>query len=183
MERALLDYLPDYLREYPEIRAIMEAEQGAVDDLWADLYAVLDGMYISTAGDAYLARWEAVLRIDAKPTSTLDERRFSLLARLNENLPYTLNRLRQQLSTLCGAEGYRVALNPGAYTLGVKVDLGVKSKYNDVAALLERMVPANIIIDLSLLYNTHEVLSGFTHAQLAAYTHHELREEVLSVAR
>lgn len=182
MERALLDYLPDYLHEYAEIRAIMAAQQGTVDQLWADLYAVLDGMYIATAGDAYLARWEAVLRIDAKPTATLDERRFSLLARLNENLPYTMNMLHQQLRTLCGAEGYRIILDAGAYTLGVKVDLGVKSKYNDVAALLERMVPANMIIDLSLLYNTHEVLGQYTHGQLAAYTHRELREEVINVA-
>ena len=33
---------------------------------------------------------------------------------------------------------------------------------------------------LSLLYNRHSLLAGYTHARLAEYTHEQLRSEVLS---
>ena len=45
--------------------------------------------------------------------------------------------------------------------------------------MLEKMSPLNMLIDLSLLYNSHKILSGFTHRQLNQYTHKQLREEVL----
>ena len=182
MERQLLEYLPDHMRAFLEMHALLQAEQPTMDQLWADLYAVLDGLYIETAGGPALRRWEVVLGVEAKPTATLEERQFALLARLNENLPYTLNRLHQQLTTLCGPKGYRLAMIAKEYTLQVKVDLGVKSKYGDVEALLERMVPANMLIHLSLLYNTHMVLGRYTHEQLGQYTQRDLREEVISNA-
>ncbi|MEG2372762.1 MAG: hypothetical protein RSB36_08290, partial [Hydrogenoanaerobacterium sp.] len=40
------------------------------------------------------------------------------------------------------------------------------------------VVPANIVIDLSLLYNKNETLSHFTNARLSKFTHKQLRETV-----
>lgn len=44
--------------------------------------------------------------------------------------------------------------------------------------MLDEVVPANLIIDFGLLYNTHEILGRFTHEQLSKYTHQKLREDV-----
>ena len=49
-----------------------------------------------------------------------------------------------------------------------------------VKEMLEEVIPANMEIDLSLLYNQHETLAKFTHKELAKYTHRQIREEVLS---
>ena len=51
---------------------------------------------------------------------------------------------------------------------------------SDAAALLDRVVPVNLTVDLSLRYNQHQTLLGRTHAALAAYTHDQLRNEVLA---
>ena len=51
---------------------------------------------------------------------------------------------------------------------------------SDTAALLDRVVPVNLTVDLSLRYNQHQTLLGRTHAALAAYTHDQLRNEVLA---
>lgn len=63
--------------------------------------------------------------------------------------------------------------------LRLRVDLSAKANYNDVVAMLQRVTPANILLDMDLLYNTHEVLSAFTHEQLAAFTHDQMRGEKL----
>lgn len=60
----------------------------------------------------------------------------------------------------------------------IRVMLKVKQNYDDVETLLNRIVPENLVLDLSLMYNQHQTLAAFTHAQLAAYTHYFLRNEV-----
>lgn len=74
--------------------------------------------------------------------------------------------------------GHTVAMVGSTFTLTVRVMLKVKQNYDDVETLLNRIVPENLVLDLSLMYNQHQTLAAFTHAQLAAYTHYFLRNEV-----
>ena len=74
--------------------------------------------------------------------------------------------------------GHTVAMVGSTFTLTVRVMLKVKQNYDDVETLLNRIVPENLVLDLSPMYNQHQTLAAFTHAQLAAYTHYFLRNEV-----
>ena len=40
-----------------------------------------------------------------------------------------------------------------------------------------------MLIDLSLLYNSHKILSGFTHRQLNQYTHKMTKNLILNKTR
>ena len=42
--------------------------------------------------------------------------------------------------------------------------------------LIEKTVPLNISVEVSLLYNTHKMITGKTHKELSKYTHIELKE-------
>lgn len=70
-------------------------------------------------------------------------------------------------------------MEEGTYQLFVKIGLAAKNNFNDVEALLNRVVPQNMVVSLLQLYNTHADLGRYTHAQLAAYNHDQLRNEVL----
>lgn len=179
MDRRLTDYLPDILKPVRELKAACAGQQGALEQVWAAAEAALDDQFIRDAAEHGIARRERLLGILPKGTDTLEDRRFRVRARMNETLPYTLPALREMLAALCGDEGYTAELGRGDYTLTVRVALAAKSNYGDVAELLERVTPVNLAIDLSLMYNRHETLSRFTHAQLAAHTYEELRNEVL----
>lgn len=176
MERQLIGYLPDIVRGYAEFQAIMASEQPEVERAWQAADGLLEDQFLLTAGDAGLARWEAMLGIVPKATESLEDRRFRLLTRLNEELPYTLTQLRSILHTLCGAGNFSAQVED--YTLDVKLGLAAKNNYNDVAALLERVSPQNLVLRLSQLYNTHQEAGHFTHAQLAERTHEQIRNEV-----
>lgn len=84
-----------------------------------------------------------------------------------------------QLTTLCGKDGYTLELKNEEYTLLVKVALTAKANFEDVGDLLGRIVPANLIIDLSLKYNQHKTLKKLTHKELAARRHAAIRNEVI----
>jgi hypothetical protein len=147
--------------------------------LWSAIEDAINDQFVNDATENGVARWESILEIVPKGTETLEVRKFRIISRLNEQLPYTYGKLKQQLKTLCGEDGYALELLNNEYKLIVRVELTVKGKFNEVGSLLNRTVPANMIIDLSLIYNQHSLLSSFTHNQLSNYTHYKLRNEVI----
>lgn len=179
MRKKLQDYLPPILLKTYEFPLLCDTEQPEIDRLRDATDAVLDAQFISTAGETAIARYEKIFGITPMDTDTLDERRFRVLAKINAQLPFSVRRLRQQLETLCGTDGYKLELDGDRYTLTVKVALTAKRNQQAVEELLADIVPANMVCTTSLLYNQHADLTRFTHAQLALLTHFAIREEVL----
>lgn len=179
MRKKLQDYLPEILLKTYEFPLLCDTEQPEFDRLSAAADETLSDQFVETAGERGLARYEQIFGITPMDTDTLDERRFKVLAKINAQLPFSVRRLRQQLATLCGDDGYKLELDGGKYTLTVKVALTAKRNQQAVEELLADIVPANMVCTTSLLYNQHADLTRFTHAQLALLTHFEIREEVL----
>lgn len=179
MRKKLNEYLPSILLKTYEFPLLCKTEQPEFDRLNAAATAVLDAQFVTTAGERGIARYEKIFKITSMDTDTLDERRFRVLARINAQLPFSVRRLRQQLETLCGADGYKLELDGDRYTLTVKVALTAKRNQQAVEELLADIVPTNMVCTTSLLYNQHADLTRFTHAQLALLTHFAIREEVL----
>ena len=179
MRKKLNEYLPSILLKTYEFPLLCNTEQREFDRLNTAVDEVLDAQFVSTAGEQGIARYEKIFKITPMDTDTLDERRFKVLAKINAQLPFSVRRLRQQLATLCGDDGYKLEVNGGVYTLTVKVALTAKRNQQAVEELLADIVPANMVCTTSLLYNQHADLTRFTHAQLALLTHFEIREEVL----
>lgn len=178
MERKLIEYLPHVVRGCGEYQGIMGAEQLEFEVAWAAVNSLLDNQFLGTAGDLGLSRWEKILNITPKGTDTLDDRRFRILTRMNEEVPYTLPQLRMILENLCGKDNYTVELEDATYILTVKVGLSAKSNFYAVKELLQRMVPVNLSVNLLQMYTPHTQLSRFTHKQLSAYSNYQLRNEV-----
>lgn len=176
--RQLLDYLPHFMREYYEMRKIMETEQVEIDQLWLEAENALADQFVLEATEQGVKRWESMLDISPKDTDTLDERKFRILTKLNQELPYTLRKLQMALTNLCGADGFTINLQAAEYHIEVKLAVGNHSNYSEVVNILKRMIPANLTQFVQLMYNQHELFTSYTHAQLSAYTHKQIRNEV-----
>lgn len=124
--------IPDVLKDVREIKALIDTENIEMNLLNAALALYLNNTFVETADSYGIGRWEAMLQIVPKLTDTLDERRFRVLSRINERLPFTIRSLEQQLATLCGPSGYTVELLHEQYLLKVRVELTAKSKLEDV---------------------------------------------------
>lgn len=179
MRKKLQDYLPPVLLKTYEFPLLCKTEQPEFDRLNAAATAVLDAQFVTTAGERGIARYEKIFKITPMDTDTLDERRFRVLARINAQLPFSVRRLRQQLETLCGADGYELELDGDRYTLTVKVALTAKRNQQAVEELLADIVPANMVCTTSLLYNTWEQIKKLTWGELKKLTWREIKEEVL----
>lgn len=179
MDRQMIDYLPEIIKDFREYQTLMCIEQTEFEEGWAFAEYALQESVIMTATDYGLSRWEKMLGVTPKATETLDERRFKIISLISNDMPYTYRQLEKQLTNLCGINGYEIVLDNDRYSILVKVALTAKNNYEAVRTLLEQILPANLILDTMLKYNQHLTFIGMTHAEMAAYTHIRLREEVV----
>lgn len=175
----VLEYLPPVISNTLEFQHLANAENPEINDLWTAHEEIFNTQFIDALNEEGCKRWEKILKISPMGTDTLAERRFRILTFLNAELPYTLNQLKNLLASLCGPKGYTLELLHDEYKIIVRVVLTAKKQIVEVEKLLRRVIPANLIIDLSLLYNQYQLLNGKTHGELAAYTHNQIREEVI----
>ena len=178
MERQLKDYLPIFIQEYAEIDAIMNAEQTSVERAWTGAENVLKDQFVVDATENGVKRWESILNMNPKGTYTLDERKFNILVKLKEQLPYTMSTLKSALSSLCGEDGYFLKVDNDKYTITVKLALYNENNVVTVSELLDRMIPANMIKSVTL-FNTHSMIHAYTHEFLSQFTYREVREQIL----
>lgn len=179
-DRNLIEYLPENLRNVEEYNAILTlAEQPEMVELWEAEENILKDQFIADATENGISRWEKILGIVPKATDSLDSRKISILTRINEQIPFTLTTLKEQLEAICGKGECDVDLEADKYTLSVKVALTAASNLNDVNLFLKRVVPANLIVHLTLKYNQHSMFSTYTHQDLSTFTHEQLRNEVM----
>ena len=175
MNRKLIEYLPPFLRDFKELKAITDAEQFSFEKMWTDEENVFADSFVEDATEGGIARYEKLLGIIPKGNQTLEERRFSVLARMSEQMPYTMETLENMLSSLCGEDGYTLRLDPSAYALSVKLALTNENNVQAVNDLLTKVVPANIITIVTL-FNSYIELANKTHEQLGQYTHETIRK-------
>jgi hypothetical protein len=85
-------YLPDFLKEFKEfrkLRKLSEDENVELLKLWNSLKNMMDSNFINDCTENGVESWERILNITPKAYDTLNDRKFRILTRLNERLPYT----------------------------------------------------------------------------------------------
>lgn len=179
MRRNLIDYAPPILQELEEYKALMSAEQQQIDTLWNLAHAFLDEALVDQATGEGLKRWEKILGITYLDTDEARVRRLRIQAKIMEDVPYTESVLRNILTGLCGKDNYSIDIKYEEYRVTIKVALVSKKLKDEVVTMAERVVPANMILDIDLMYNTYGILRGYTHRQLRQFTHRQLRKKVL----
>jgi hypothetical protein len=173
----LFEYWPDFLAELKEFQALAQAQQPELDAARTAARQTADQFFIQTLPPEGAGRWERLLNLPLQTGGCLENRRFRVMTLAAEQRPFTLPRLEQLLATLCGEGGASIHCQDNQLT--VRLALTAKQNYNDVGALLERLAPLNLAIELSLMYNQHQLLHTRTHEQLRASSHEQIRNEVI----
>ena len=173
----LLSYWMPILRNLKDFKEIAKAEEPEIRLLLDAVDRTLNNMFIETADEYGIKRFEEIMGIYPEAGTDLETRRFSVFVKWSDKLPYTLEILDGLLETLCGESGYRLKVDNSKYSLTVKLAISNEHNVDEVRELLDRVVPANLITKITL-FNTHYILNSLTHEQLSGFTHKEVREEI-----
>lgn len=172
----VLDYLPKVVKTIKEFEVLGDAENPEINNLWLDNQIVLNNQFINTLDEQGCARWEKMLDITPKGTATVEDRRLAILARINASLPYTYRQLENFLRNIC-ADDYTMTLDNENYTLTVLLSLSRQNQFDEVSNLLAKVIPANLICNVSLKYNQYKIIKPYKYSLLINYTCYEIRIE------
>ena len=138
-------YLPNYLKEYDELVSLFAAEKPEFQILVHNLNSLLDNLFINTATDAGLERFEQILHLYPNPTDTIAVRRSNVMAAWFSDKKYTMKTLLNRLTTLQQNENVQLVWDEDDnYLLHVITRLEIMGQVDRLYEILEEMLPANI---------------------------------------
>lgn len=175
----LIEYLPEYLKAYYEIKEIMKTESEELDNIKLQHAQAVDDRFVVSCGIYGASRFEKMLGITPLLDDSLETRKFRILSKQSISAPYNYMFLMDQIEMLCGKDNYYLEMDFAKQTLNVKIGLVSKNMLDSVKETIFAVVPCDILVSVDLLYNQHKFLGNYTHKRLASYTHKQLREDVI----
>lgn len=142
----LLNYWPQYVRDLVEFQWIAKAEQPEFDRAAQDVRNAPQDFFLVSLSEYGCQRWEKIQGITPAAGDTLETRRHRILLKYLDQLPYTYKRLLQYLASI--STNFKVTLNNDAYELFIQIVLAGYSQRDALAAVLGRMIPANLVLKL-----------------------------------
>ncbi len=176
----LADYIPLYMQDFSEIKEILNTENIEFQTIDDESETILDNQFIFTCSEVGIKRFEDMLGIKALDDDTLENRRFKVLSVWDNAVPYSIRALKEKLAVLCGEAGYTLNVYYDTYSIKVRIALKNMKNYVQAENMLRAVIPCNMLMDLSLLYNQHSTLKGFTNRQLKEFTQYQIRNEVIT---
>lgn len=145
----LLSYWMPILRQLKEFKEIAKAEEPELRYLLEAIDRTLNNMFIETADEYGIKRFEDMMGIYPEAGATLETRRFNVLVKWNDKVPYTDKELYNRLFSLCGsADKFSIIEHYEEYALEIITHLGVAGSFDTVTSLLQEMLPCNLVLDL-----------------------------------
>lgn len=140
----LRSYVPDYLKDYEEFKTLTNLETEEIKKLHEACDEIWNEGFISTAGYQGIKKWESLLSIRPDAGLSLEERRTTVLASWNKQLPYTEIKLREQLTALLGTD-YNLDIWDQRYELRLIVKERPYSVIKSIRKMVKEIIPANLI--------------------------------------
>lgn len=173
----LCELIPDFLLPVREIALFCDIVSAELTALQTQRHkaSVRQFLYSPEIDREGLLRQARSLSV-AADGMTDEDLLFVLRALLLDQRPYHRKNIECMLSRLAGESGFRLTVDQAQQTVTVKLALSQKEQKNSVYALLDRVLPASLLLLVSEC-NTYGALSEKTHAFLNAYTHEGIRTE------
>lgn len=159
----MLGFLPEFLRDFRELREIIIAEEPEFDMLVEYLENTLNSMFIQTATEMGLEKYEKLLNI--KPVSTdIEERRANVMALWFSNMPFTIRVLKERLSMIQGNNNVDAWVTN--YLLHVKTELSTNEQISNARIIIDGMIPANLGLQFDFETIVRDVIAWYGMAAL-----------------
>lgn len=149
MDRKLLNYLPPYLQEYKEHKIITSIEQLEIEAAWKAANCILEEVFVLISTRYGIKRMEQILKIQALDTETLETRRYRILLKLREILPYTYRTVKKHITEMCEGRECQFEIDIEDFIVNIICVMSQKQKLRELLDYLYRVLPANLIVNFA----------------------------------
>lgn len=144
----LLGYWMPVLRQLKEFKEIAKAETPELKYILEQIERTLNNMFIETADEYGIKRFEDMMGIYPEAGASLETRRFNVLVKWNDKVPYTEKELYNRLISICGDDNFSVNPDYKNYFLEIITHLGIEGAFDTISSILQDMIPCNLVLDL-----------------------------------
>lgn len=175
----LFDRLERYANS-DEVRDIQAGLQAAVDELLTAAGNAIDGAFVASATNT-LSLWEELYGIE--PNASLpDAQRREIIRAKMRSAGTTTPALIELVAESYVNGDVAVTEQPADYTFTITF-ISTKGRpplLDSLKAAIEKIKPAHLGVIYVFVYITHGEIAAkpYTHAQLAAYTHYQIRNSL-----
>lgn len=140
MQTMILSHYPAVIKRIREMRQMAEAEDIEFSRLNASINEAIENMFVSTAGEAGVRRFEELLGIRPKAGQGLDERKVYILSMMNRRR-MSLPEIKAALSDYCG--DVELICDIAEMEMSVAMEAGTVG-ITAVNGILDELMPLNI---------------------------------------
>lgn len=164
----LLSYWMPILRQLKEFKEIAKAEEPEIRLILEAIDRTLANMFIETADEYGIKRFEKMMGIYPEDEDNLEQRRLNILIKWGDKVPYTYRTLYDRLYSLCGGEDkFSIVKRYAEYLIEITTHLGVKGSLDAVQEFLVEMLPCNMVLDLTNILNEGSTTVGIRPVTVA----------------
>lgn len=129
---------------------------------------IKDNFYIQTCDESTLQYYEALLNITIHEGDSLDDRRKNILLTINNQQPYTLPFLKEQLNVIIGEGLWRVSITDGV-NMTISVTDSFDSSISSMIFFVNRIKPAHVAFQVKSEMYSFESVIPLSYAQGACF--------------
>lgn len=157
----LWNHLPPFLKDFREMCALIDTENPEFNLAAQETDAIIDEMFIQTATDTGLKRYEKILGISPMTWASLESRRSAVMTRWHDVTPYTMKALKNRIIAVQGNEKVEIILSKNRpYEMEIITRLENPGQVNDLAYIIKTMIPCNLVI------HSLNIISGETSLRI-----------------
>ncbi|MGM0973421.1 MAG: YmfQ family protein [Bacillota bacterium] len=163
INQSMYDYLPKYYEDVPEVRAIIDTESAAFEQLHVDINDVLAQFFVDTATWG-LSKWEIFLGIPVDESKPVNQRRELLKSKLRGIGTVTVDLIKNVAESYSNGE-VSVTESPATYTITVKFigKRGVPESMTDIQNALREIIPAHLAVAFEFTFLRWDELDAKAH--------------------
>lgn len=139
-------------RDESYLKELIEANKGLINLLVSPYLTSIPNFELEDlTSESYIPMLRAIEDYDPEQGvafSTLLTRRFNVLVKWNDKVPYTEKELYNRLISICGDDNFSVNPDYKNYFVEVITHLGIEGAFDTISSILQDMIPCNLVLDL-----------------------------------
>lgn len=144
----LLSYWMPVLKQIKELKEIAKAEEPELRYILEACDRTLSNFFITTADEYGISRFEKMMGIFPDEDEDLEARRYNVLIKWNDKVPYTDEELYNRLLSICGEGNFTIIPHYEEYGINITTEIGIRGAFDAVTTLLLDMLPCNLVLTL-----------------------------------
>jgi hypothetical protein len=173
-------YVPIDIKNLEPLKSIYESEAIELDTFMSNLQVVINNMFVITATEIGLDKWEEFLGIIKDPAKSETNRREIISGKLRGAGTTSLY-LVQNVADSYENGIVTITEDYANYTVTINFvsEIGIPPNFEDFNKAIVSIMPAHLQIIYNFTYNTHGDIYGRLNSLLATKTYEELRSSIL----